>query len=112
MKTLLTLGLTLAAATLASTPTAASAQEPVGARQLVVSYADLDLRTERGQRVLDRRLRAAVEIACGPVSSADPEGKNDVRTCRATSLADARAQRDIAIAARPSDRRIQVAARR
>ena len=94
MKTLLILA--AAASAFAAAPALA---QTAGPGQLVVSYADLDLTTRSGVRVLDRRLRAAVQTACGPISSADPAGKNDVRECRAETLAAARAQRDMAIAA-------------
>lgn len=80
--------------------------------QLAVSYSDLDLSTAHGQRVLDRRLRTAAETVCGPTSSADPRGKNDVRQCRAETLAYARAQRDTAIAQASGSGVIQLAAQR
>lgn len=105
MKTLLTVS--LAAVALAASPT--SAQE---VRQLVVSYADLDLSTDRGVRILDRRLRAAAVEACGPTSDADLAGKNNARDCRLETLSTSRAQRDVAIAGLDSSPRIQIAARR
>ena len=76
--------------------------------QLVVGFADLDLSTAHGQRVLDRRLRSAAETVCGPTSSADPRGKNEVRRCRTDTLAYARSQRDIAVA--QASAQIQLAA--
>jgi UrcA family protein len=78
----------------------------------VVSYADLDLSTDAGVRKLDRRIRSAVEEACGPISSADPAGKNEVRECRAETLASARAQRDIVIAAANATSQVQLASQR
>jgi len=110
MKTLLTLSLAAAALALSHSP--ASAQADGGAGRLLVSYADLDLSTERGVRILDRRLRSAAATACGPTSDADPAGKNDVRECRTETLAQARAQRDTAIAGLAGARPIQVAATR
>lgn len=99
-----------AAAALAFAATPAAAQQAPS--QLVVSFADLDLSTERGVRTLDRRIRTAVETACGPTSDADPAGKNAVRECRTETLALARAQRDVAIAAVSGDTRLALAARR
>ena len=93
--------LILAAATAVAalfTGSPAFAQEPAAASQLIVSYADLDLSTDHGVRTLDRRLRSAAEAVCGPISSADPRGKNEVRHCRTQTLAEARAERDNAIA--------------
>src|SRR5688500_9297412 len=71
MKTLLA----FAAAAVAFFATPAFAQQP--SSTVAVSYADLDLSTARGIRKLDRRIRTAVERACGPISSFDPAGKND-----------------------------------
>ena len=110
MKTLLTF--TLAAAALALTSAPAFAFPESGSRQLVVSYADLDLSTRQGVRILDRRLRAAAATACGPTSDFDPEGKNDARLCRTETLAQARAQRDSAIAGLTRSPQIHVASRR
>jgi UrcA family protein len=74
------------------------AQGPAAPTQLVISYSDLDLSTRAGVRQLDRRIRSAVQLACGPVSDADLVGKNDVIQCRNETLALARAQREVAIA--------------
>ena len=106
MKTLLT----FAAATLALVASPAAAQSPISANgQLVVSYADLDLSSEAGVRTLDRRIRTAVQQACGPVSDFDPAGKNRVRDCQDQTLALARAQRDVAIAAATGPAQVQLA---
>jgi UrcA family protein len=63
-----------------------------------VNYDDLDLSKDRDVRILDRRIRIAVEKACGPQSDADPAGNNEVRRCRAETLALVTAQREVAIA--------------
>lgn len=107
MKTLLSLA--IAAVAFAASPAIA---QSAGSSQLAVSYADLDLRTDAGVRMLDRRIRSAVEQACGPISSADPAGTNQVRDCRGETLASARAQRDLVIAAANADSRVQLASRR
>ncbi len=105
--------LTLAAATHALVASPAAAQSPISANgQLVVSYADLDLSSEAGVRTLDRRIRTAVVQACGPVSDYDLAGKNQVRDCQDETLALARAQRDVAIAAAGGPAHIQLAAQR
>ena len=109
MKTLLTFA--AAAAALIATP--ATAQTPISAGgQLVVSYADLDLSSEAGVRTLDRRIRTAVQQACGPVSDFDPAGKNRARDCQEQTLAAARAQRDVAIAAAATPSQVQLASQR
>ena len=74
----------------------AFAQDAQSAR---VSYDDLDLSRERDVRILDRRIRSAVEEACGPESDVDPAGNNEVRRCRTETLAIVAAQRQVAIAA-------------
>ena len=105
MKTILILA--AAAATFTAAP--ALAQE-LDAGQVRVGYADLDLSTRAGVRTLDRRIRSAVELACGPISSSDPRGKNLVIACRTETLAEARAQRDVAIAAAAAATPVRLAA--
>jgi UrcA family protein len=107
MKTILT----LAAAAVAFAAAPAFAQSG-GATRLTIGYADLDLSTARGVARLDRRIRTAVEVACGPTSDADLHGKNVARQCRVETLALARAQRDTAIAAVSGGSSIQLASGR
>lgn len=94
---------------LAFTATPALA-EPVVIATSTVRTADLNLSTASGQRALDQRLSRAVKEVCGTASDVDIEGKNEVRRCRAetlASLADERDQRIAAASAEP----IKVAAR-
>src|SRR3546814_11412153 len=81
----------------------ALAQEAALADQTeFVSYDDLDLGNAADVRILDRRIRTAVEAACGPASNADPAGRNEVRRYRAETTARVAPQRHVAIAeARP-----------
>ncbi|HKX90798.1 MAG TPA: UrcA family protein [Sphingomicrobium sp.] len=58
----------------------------------VVHTADLDLTTDAGRRALDVRLSRAAREVCGEASDVDLAGKNKVRACRDTVLADARAR--------------------
>jgi len=111
MKTLLSFALAIAASA-ATFSTPALAQSAVGTGQVSVGYADLDLSTRAGVRTLDRRIRSAVETACGPISSFDPHGKNIVLDCRAETLAQARAQRDVAVAAANTSSQVQLASQR
>ena len=94
---------------LAFTATPAFAEAPVQV-QSTVQTADLDLSTARGQRALDLRLTQAVKQVCGTASDADIEGKNEVRRCRAETLARLASERDERIA-RASNAPIEVAAR-
>lgn len=78
----------------------AAAQIPVQPEPVqTVSYSDLDLRTDAGRAALDRRIAAAVIEACGTASSADPQGQNEVRRCRAETLDSVAAKRDTILAA-------------
>jgi UrcA family protein len=95
---------------LAASP--ATAQESAAPARILVSYSDLDLGSQTGLRTLDRRIRSAVELACGPTSDTDPAGKNDVLQCRTETLAEARAQRNTALASAHAAGAIQLASRR
>jgi UrcA family protein len=91
MKTLLP----LAAFAAAFLPAPAFAQPPASAT-IVVRTADLDLRSPAGAAALDRRIRIAVDLACGDASGADLHGRNRVLRCRADTLASAAGQREAA----------------
>lgn len=90
-----------------ATPALAELASPVTAK---VQVADLDLSTTQGQRALDRRLSRAVIEVCGSASDADLAGKNQVRRCRADTLASLSGERDQRIAA-VTDKPIEIAAR-
>ena len=86
--------------------------EPVSAQNVsIVRTADLDLSTAAGRQALDQRLVAAARDVCGTASDADLAGKNQVRLCRTTVLADARAKGQ-AIADSASQPTILIAANR
>jgi len=94
---------------LAFSATPALAQPPVTV-STTVQTADLDLSSAVGQRALDHRLTIAAKEVCGTASDADVAGKNDVRRCRAETLANLASERDQRIAS-ASNRPIEVAAR-
>ena len=58
----------------------------------IVATADLDLATRAGQRTLDERLVHAASEVCATASDVDLAGKNQVRACRASVLAEARSR--------------------
>lgn len=93
----------------AFTATPALAQPPA-LSTAKVQVADLDLSSAQGQRALDRRLTRAVIEVCGAASDADLAGKNEVRRCRADTLAKLSDERNDRIAA-ASSQPIEVAAR-
>ena len=70
----------------------AIAQRPGGTEANIsrVWTGDLDLRSEAGRSKLEQRLARAAREVCGTASDADVVGKNDVRKCRAETLAKAR----------------------
>lgn len=76
----------------------------------IVRTADLNLATDAGRRALDIRLSQAAREVCGTASDVDLEGKNTVRACRDTVLADARARGE-QLAARGGSDAIILAAR-
>ena len=80
----------------------AIAQQPGGAGPNIsrVQTADLDLKSEAGQRKLELRLARAAREVCGTASDVDVVGKNEVRKCRVETLAKAREQGETLAAAR------------
>jgi UrcA family protein len=80
----------LLAASLWAAP--AFAETGGGSQTVRISYADLDLISPEGKAKLDRRIRTAVQTACGTASDADLEGKNAVRNCRSAAYKAASAQ--------------------
>ena len=100
---------TIIAMLLAFSATPALAEAPIIATS-TVQTADLDLSTSKGQQALDRRLQRAANEVCGIASDVDLEGKNEVRRCRADTLASVANERDQRIAA-SSSQPIKVAAR-
>ena len=79
-------------------PAFAQDQVPGQAVVSLVRTADIDISTADGQRQLDRRLSIAAREVCGTASDADLAGKNDVRACRADTLAKAKLQKQSILA--------------
>ena len=100
-------------AAIKAAPALAEAPAPAGETNVsLVRTADLDLGSETGRRQLDRRLERASREVCGSASDADIEGKNEVRRCRAETLAKARGERDRRIVAAAGEPLIAVTAAR
>ena len=93
-------------------PALAQDQVPGQAVVSLVRTADIDISTADGQRQLDRRLSIAAREVCGTASDADLAGKNDVRACRAETLAKAKAQKATIFAAAGRGATIAVTASR
>ena len=91
---LLTAGAIKAAPALAK-PAAPEAQTYVS----YVHTSDIDLASQRGQRVLQQRLSQAAREVCGTASDADVQGKNQVRECRKDAIGRAGGEREALLAA-------------
>jgi UrcA family protein len=84
------------AATVAfATPAAAQAEEE---RSVTVSIAGLDLSNPTDAVRLDRRLRAAAQIVCGPDERMDVRSHHEAMACQKSALA--RANADVQLALR------------
>src|SRR3954462_9139638 len=88
----------LAAAVTGAVTGAPAFAQPAGPATIAVHTADLDLGSRAGVAALDRRIQAAVEIACGDLSDVDLHGKNAAQRCRADVRAQVASQRADAIA--------------
>lgn len=62
-----------------------------------VSYADLNLSSEKGREVLDNRIERAVEKVCGRTTGNIGMDKA-VKDCQRTTIAAAQKSRDLAVA--------------
>lgn len=72
-----------------------------------VTTADLDLRSDNGQRVLDRRIAAASKQVCGVRGTRGLSQQSTVQRCVTDTMADARKQRDrLVTAARDNGTRL------
>ena len=96
MKKMLTLAALAAALLVAPAYAQPASAQPASA---TIDYSDLDLSRPADVARLDRRIEIAARTACGPTSSADPEGMREVRRCRAQASEAASLQRSRAIAA-------------
>ena len=85
--------------------TPALAQSAPAETRITVRTADLDLASQAGQRILDRRLAQAVAEACGTASVVDLAGSNAVDRCRDETSAAIAADRErlVRLATRGSD---------
>lgn len=75
------------------------AAEPVDpAPSIAVRTNDLDLASETGARILDRRIQHAAMAVCPDYDSRDLSAMAAIHACRATALATGRARAQIALA--------------
>ena len=84
----------LAIAAAALPLTAAHASDEVSVE---VGYADLNLATEKGQQIFDRRIERSIEKVCGRLTN-HPTFDGAVRSCQKGTRVNAMRQRNIAVA--------------
>jgi UrcA family protein len=80
--------------TLAATPAFAA---PDG-QSTVVRFTDLNLATPAGEQVLYRRVSQAAKLVCGEADLRDLQRMSEMTACRATAMASAAPQMQLAIA--------------
>lgn len=66
-------------------------------QSVTVSYADLNLASDEGVAMLDRRLDRAIERVCGDLSRPTVQSMSRERQCKQETYERIRPQRDIAI---------------
>jgi UrcA family protein len=77
------------------------AASPVAAKgpSMSVSFADLNLSSDEGTAIFDRRIERAVESVCGGEAPRHPRSRNAYNNCIAQVNAAVQPERDLAIAA-------------
>ena len=80
--------------TLAATPAIAAP----ACQSRIVRTADLDLATYAGEQALRTRISRAVSLVCGNVDQRDLIAMASMNACRATAMANAAPQMEVAIA--------------
>lgn len=73
-------------ATFAMTPVHA---EISGPRSVLVSYADLNLKSDAGRARLERRIAFAAESVCGPADNRSYQSRMAIAACEADAIANA-----------------------
>lgn len=73
-------------ATFAMTPVHAETTSP---RSMLVSYADLDLKSDSGQARLKKRIAFAAETVCGPADTFNYQSRMATAACETDAIASA-----------------------
>ena len=82
------------AATMVNIGVAAAPALAQGSETIAVSYADLNLASDVGRNVLDRRIASAAGQLCGQALLADLGDSAAVRACLDATIASVQPQRD------------------
>ena len=86
-----------AAAMAASLATLAAPAAAQNAEGILVHYGDLDLTGATGRQALDRRIAGAAAELCGSFRAVELNWANEVRACRAETIALTQPQRNAAV---------------
>lgn len=89
----------LCALTVASMLVVPTVSQAATSTSVQVSYADLNLASDAGRNVLERRVARAVRIVCPTEDMRDFAIAHDTQACRSTATANAQPAVDAAIAA-------------
>jgi UrcA family protein len=89
------LAIILAAAAL---PAAAHAQQDEAPRSVTVVYSDLNLESEEGVRILNSRIKGALDRVCGSPQQGTLRERMDSRSCQNSAQSGAAAQRSAVLA--------------
>jgi UrcA family protein len=73
-------------ATFAMAPVHAETTSP---RSMLVSYADLDLKSDAGQTKLKKRIAYAAETVCGPADTFNYQSRKATAACESDAIATA-----------------------
>ena len=95
MKTLIKTTAALALGTAAMTAAPAVAQ---GAPSVTVSFADLNLSSERGTQIFDRRIKNAIANVCGGTPPRDVGARRIYNRCLEETAVAVEPKRDLAVA--------------
>lgn len=94
MKTLIKTAAALALGTAAITAAPAIAKE---APSITVNFADLNLSSERGTEIFDRRIKNAVANVCGGVAPRDVGARRIYNRCIEQTTLSVQPKRDLAV---------------
>lgn len=97
IKTIAKTSAALALGTAATIAMPAAAQAAPQAPSAAVSFADLNLSSEQGTEIFDRRIRNAIARVCGGEAPRDLDSRRTYNRCLAETAVAVQPKRDLAI---------------
>ena len=82
----------------AALPAAAHAQQDEAPRSMAVAYNDLNLKSEEGLRILNSRIKHALNRVCGSPQQGTLRERMESRSCQNFARSEAMAQRSTVLA--------------